>query len=137
MLCFCEKNDRSELRVEADVAVDPVWCNRCSYNLELEDLPLSEALKTELMNWVLRYGEWIDWDHDDRLVPGGLVLETAHNKEGKRLTERVQQELGADFRVVFRSSVFGWLMYRKPVPVEAVYSLYGILPIYPPWLIDV
>ncbi|SFB22953.1 hypothetical protein SAMN04488072_110123 [Lentibacillus halodurans] len=37
-------------KMEADYGVDPLWCSKCGYNLDIDDFPLSDELKSELMN---------------------------------------------------------------------------------------
>ncbi|WP_100374769.1 hypothetical protein [Bacillus sp. FJAT-45037] len=92
MYCFCEQKEAFELKVEGDIGADPIWCNQCSCNFELEDIPISDELKVELMRWVNKYGKWIDWGKD-KLIPNGIEMEEAHNKQGFILTERVKKEL--------------------------------------------
>lgn len=103
MKCNCEQEKCYEIKVEADVGADPFWCQRCGYNFDLDPFTLSMELKKELLNWMVQYGEWIDWD-TDKLVENGVKLEEKHNIEGERLTERVKKELGAAYRVVFSPS---------------------------------
>ena len=92
MQCFCEQKETYELKVEGDVGADPIWCNQCGFNFDLEDIPISNELKSELMDWVTRYGEWIDWDID-KLIPNGIEMEEENNKQGAKLTEKVKKEL--------------------------------------------
>jgi hypothetical protein len=40
MECHCEQKETSELKVEGDVGADPIWCNQCGCNLEIEDIPI-------------------------------------------------------------------------------------------------
>ncbi|SHG52713.1 hypothetical protein [Ornithinibacillus halophilus] len=104
MIC-CGTN---ELRVEADIGADPIWCNSCLMNLNLEDIAISKSLKQEMMDWVQQYGGWIDWKNEGQWVPNGLELERLHNEHGERLTEKVKQELGPKYKVVFSKSAYGW-----------------------------
>ncbi|MEW5548939.1 hypothetical protein ABGT22_02995 [Peribacillus frigoritolerans] len=66
MECFCEQKETYELKVEGDVGADPIWCNQCSCNLDIG--PISDTLTNELIEWVNRYGEWIDWDEDKKQI---------------------------------------------------------------------
>jgi hypothetical protein len=100
MECFCEQKETYELKIEGDVGADPIWCNQCSCNLDIEDIPISNELKLELMEWVTRYGEWIDWDHD-KLLSNGIELEEEHNKQGLNLTEKIKKELEGKYRIEF------------------------------------
>ena len=92
------------IKVEADFSADPLWCHKCSTNLDSEDFPLSEALKKELFEWVDAYGTWIDWETDG-IVAGGVDMETAHNARGAELTERVRKEL-PQYEVHFSPSTY-------------------------------
>lgn len=55
------------------------------------------------MEWVTKYGEWIDWDID-KLIPDGIEMEEEHNKQGAKLTEKVKTELRGKYRIKFSSS---------------------------------
>ncbi|WP_227551577.1 hypothetical protein [Metabacillus sediminilitoris] len=59
MECFCEQ--ARELKVDGDIGADPIWCNHCGCNFDLEDIPISNELKKgNCKNWVTIYGEWMD-----------------------------------------------------------------------------
>ncbi|MFS0783168.1 hypothetical protein [Bacillus sp. 1P06AnD] len=103
MDCMCDNQDIHELKLEADISADPVWCDRCGCNLELEDMPISAELKKELLEWGISYGEWIDWDKD-RFKDGGEQSENDHNAEGSRLLRKIQAELPANFTIAFSPS---------------------------------
>jgi len=49
MKCFGEPKKTYDLKIEGDVATDPIWCNQCGCNLDLDDIPISDDLKRELM----------------------------------------------------------------------------------------
>ncbi|EFV74831.1 hypothetical protein HMPREF1013_04857 [Bacillus sp. 2_A_57_CT2] len=103
MHCFCENKETFDLKVEGDVSADPIWCNQCGCNFDIEEVPLSEDLKDDLMRWAMMYGRWIDWSKDT-LLPNGIELENEHNKQGQQLTEKVKKELGTKYRVKFSPS---------------------------------
>ena len=103
MHCFCEQKETYELKIEGDVGTDPVWCHQCSCNFDLEDIPISNELKSELMEWGTQYGEWIDWD-TDKLIPNGIEMEEEHNKQGAKLSEKVMNELKEKYRIKFSPS---------------------------------
>ncbi|WP_231735329.1 hypothetical protein [Gracilibacillus massiliensis] len=104
--CLCKQRETKELKVEGDVGADPIWCNRCNCNLEIDEISISLGLKLELIHWMGKYGEWIDWDNDDEIVPNGLKLEDQHNKQGLKLTKQVQKQLEGQYIVVFSPSTF-------------------------------
>ncbi|MET3728078.1 hypothetical protein ABID52_001659 [Fictibacillus halophilus] len=103
MECFCDKPKIFELKLEADVGADPIWCNQCECNLDIDELPISEELRESVMNWAMQYGKWIDWDNDE-LCENGLVLEAEHNQLGQTLSENLQIELGETTTVRFSPS---------------------------------
>ena len=80
-----------------------MFCDECMCNLELENLSISDELKSELRKWILAYGTWIDWKKD-KLVPNGIELEEAHNKRGEQLTEKVKKEIGGQYKIRFSAS---------------------------------
>ncbi|QGU00013.1 hypothetical protein SYNTR_1419 [Candidatus Syntrophocurvum alkaliphilum] len=105
MKCLCEQKETYNLKVEADVGADPIWCKHCGCNLDIEDFSISLDLKSKLWKWVERYGEWIDWDNDE-IAHNGIKLEEEHNKQGLLLTKQVQKELEGHYEVSFSPSTF-------------------------------
>ncbi|MEK4715606.1 hypothetical protein MKY15_22385 [Sporosarcina sp. FSL K6-1540] len=105
MKCLCKQKEVHDLKVEGDIGADPIWCNQCGCNLDIEDIPISLALKSELMEWVWKYGKWIDWDKDG-VFPNGIELEEEHNKQGMYLTEKLRGELEDKYKVSFSPSTF-------------------------------
>lgn len=103
MQCLCKNKDPFDIKVEGDVGADPIWCNKCGCNFDIEEVPISDDLKDELMKWVMMYGEWIDWNKDS-LRSNGIELENGHNKLGQQLTDKVKKELGAKYTVTFSPS---------------------------------
>lgn len=103
MLCFCEDKKSFNLKVEGDVGADPIWCDECYSNFDIEDIPISKSLQVELTKWIQQYGEWIDWSNDV-LRTNGIQMEEEHNKLGKILTEKVQNELGTEYKIRFSPS---------------------------------
>ncbi|MRX73746.1 hypothetical protein GJU40_16515 [Bacillus lacus] len=112
MDCFCEEAEIYELKVEGDVGADPIWCNQCGCNLDLEYVPISNELKSELTEWITKYGEWINWDID-RIIPNGIEMEEEHIKQGAKLTEKVKEELLGKYRIKFSPSTMARSYARK------------------------
>lgn len=112
MECFCEQKETYELKVESDVGADPIWCNQCGCNFDIEDIPISNELIRELIEWVNMYGEWIDWDKD-KLLPNGIELEEEHNKNGLNLTEKIKKELEGKYRIKFSHSTMARMYANK------------------------
>lgn len=110
MECFCEQKETYELKVEGDVGADPIWCNKCGCNLDIG--LISNTLTKELIEWVNRYGEWIDWD-EDKLLPNGIALEEEHNKQGLTLTDKIKKELEGKYRIKFSPSAMARMYANK------------------------
>lgn len=106
MNCLCEQQETYKLKVEGDVGADPIWCNQCGCNLDLDDIPISDELKSKLSDWATKYGEWIDWDLD-QIIENGVDLEEEHNRQGAYLTEKVKLELRDKYRIKFSPSSMG------------------------------
>lgn len=106
MRCFCEQKETINLKIEGDVGADPIWCVECGCNLDLEDTPISYGLKMELVDWVTKYGKWIDWNSDE-IISKGIEMEEEHNRQGEDLTKQVKQELGGKYRITFSPSTMG------------------------------
>lgn len=87
--------------IEGDFGADPLWCGQCHANLELEELPLSASLQTELTTWMCDFGEWIDIENDSFLA-GLEHLAQEHDKRGAQLAQKVADELGSEVTVTFR-----------------------------------
>lgn len=100
MNCFCESGKTIELKIEGDVGADPFWCNKCSCNFNIEDIPISDELAKEMSSWIMKYGEWIDWE-EDRLFPNGIEKEDAFNQGGVVLMEKVKREIGNTYVITY------------------------------------
>ena len=102
---YCGSHKLKKLRVQADISADPLWCDRCLTNLDIDDFSLSKGLKQDLQEWIYDYGKWIDWENDG-IVPNGVLLEQQHNDRGAELTKKVKQALEGQYEVVFFPSTF-------------------------------
>lgn len=105
MIDLCRCNKTYDLKVEGDISADAIWCNKCYSNFDIEEVPISNKLKIELRQWIMQYGKWIDKENDG-IFPGGVELEAKHNKEGLKLTEKVQKELIGKYKVTFSPATF-------------------------------
>lgn len=112
MDCCCESGMTNQLKLQGDVDTDPIWCEVCGCNLEIEDLPISNDLAKELDFWAEQYGEWIDWE-TDRLLSNGVELEDHYNGRGVLLTEKLQTELGDSYKIVYSPSTSARLYAQK------------------------
>ena len=100
MNCCCDSGITNDLKIEGDVGADPIWCNRCGCNLDIEDVPVSNELAEELSDWAKSYGTWIDWEQD-KLLPHGNQLEKEFNQRGYFLTGKVKQEFSRNYKITF------------------------------------
>lgn len=103
MRCGC-KSETYSLKVEADYTADPIWCNICGWNLDIDDIPLSNKLKEAFLEWALAYDKLIDRDIVKAVNNKDETLEK-HNEKGFELTEKLKKELSAKFSVVFVKSI--------------------------------
>lgn len=95
MQCFC-KEQSYDLVIEADFGADPIWCGKCGCNLNLEEIPLTGKLKDELISWVQAYSKSVI-DESEYIYK----VTHQHNKNGIKLAEKVQSELGAKYTISF------------------------------------
>ena len=102
-LCRCQKI--KQVKVEADISADPLWCGRCFSNLDIDYFALPLELKQELKAWIDDYGKWIVWENDG-IVQGGVSMEQQHNERGALLTVEVKIALRDQYDVVFSPSTF-------------------------------
>jgi len=102
MECGC-KQETKQLILEGEFGADPIWCAKCQYNIELDEMPLSDELKDELLDWANSFGQWADLE-TSQFIEGGETLEVAHNERGKRLAQVVQEALGKGYSVQFVAS---------------------------------
>ncbi|MGV8981142.1 hypothetical protein [Clostridium sp.] len=95
MECFCNQKNY-DLILEANYGADPIWCRKCGCNLDLDIFPLSQELIKELVNWVKNYSNLV-------LDESEYIYEVSkqHNKEGLKLLEKVQKELGAKYTITY------------------------------------
>jgi len=84
-VCNCQFT--SSLKLEADFVADPIWCNVCGWNLDIDDFPLTVNLKNDLYQWTEQYKK---------------ISINEHNVNGQNLTEKVKEELGSEYRIIFK-----------------------------------
>ncbi|MEH7098236.1 hypothetical protein [Neobacillus vireti] len=83
-ICKCEYV--KSFKIEADYHADPIWCNVCGWNLDIDEFPLSDKLKDELYQWTKQYKR---------------MQIKEHNTFGQNLTEKVKEELGSQYKIIF------------------------------------
>jgi len=90
---------RRAYKVEADFA-DPIWCADCNWNLDIDDFSISDELREEFDQWVEQYQKKIRLQKKCS-SPNLLQFVSEHNEIGRRLAERLEQELGGNVSVTF------------------------------------
>jgi hypothetical protein len=96
-VCFCDET--FHILVEAEVSADPVWCGKCHANLGLDEFPISEELKKELMNWNMDFDKHLP-AHEYNGVTKSFAKRL--NEEGEKLTQRLSEELPRSYTVQYR-----------------------------------
>jgi len=99
----CKCKEIKKITLEADFGADPIWCGVCKYNLDFDDLDISEELRQEIYVWENSFGTWLDLDTDE-LEDGGEVEEEAFNARGLELLEKIKAELGNTYEWSYRPS---------------------------------
>lgn len=86
------------LRVFPDYAADPVWAE--TGMVDLDTLPLSDPLVTALRGWA-REWEALMGVEVARYEIDDAVAHEAWQRQGLRLTRRLQSELGSTYRIEY------------------------------------
>ena len=89
MECGCKQLTK-QLLLEGEYGADPVWCAVCQYNIEIDELAVSDTLLDELLHWGNAYGQWVDLEQGV-LIEGGAEMEVAyrHLYDGGRCRRRL------------------------------------------------
>lgn len=100
MECFC-KEESFNLKLEADFIPDPIWCNKCGCNLDTNDIPLSNELKSEIRLWLHNYSKLLNVEIKSENY---FKLHQQHNNQGLQLAKKIQSELGDKYSVEYYPS---------------------------------
>ena len=73
----------------------PLWDEKGL--LEPEQLPLSSALRDQLVSWALDFQKHYHWQDGW----GGTDVASEHLGQGQRLFEQLREELGDDYEIAF------------------------------------
>lgn len=101
MKCKCKQT--TKITLEADFGSDPIWCSVCGYNLDIEELDITEDLRQAIFVWENQFGEWLDLETDE-LEEGMEHLEEAFNYRGQELLTELQKQLGHTYEFTFEPS---------------------------------
>lgn len=85
--------------VEAETHADPVWCGKCTANLDLDEFPISEELKQNLTNWNDEFHKHLIM-HDFNGVTSSFAKKL--NQEGEKWTNKLKEELPTSYTVQYR-----------------------------------
>ena len=102
--CGCKEGTTTSITIEGEFGADALWCTKCTYNLDVEELPVSDSIKDALLEWAAQYGVWIDLE-TNRLVEDAEQLEKTHNAAGQVLADKLKAELGIAYTIQFTPSV--------------------------------
>lgn len=75
-------------------------------DLDPKNLPISETLQAQLMNWARAYDETLNLDDPMKSGFKTVVAKDAFEAEGMRLADRLRKELGAEFEVQMDARAF-------------------------------
>jgi hypothetical protein len=84
-----------------DYGADPLWARDSrgeSGMVEIDSLPLSEALSRDLRAWAKSFMD-ITWPPDTRVADQAMFR--LHSQEGAELAARLRRELGDGVEVVY------------------------------------
>lgn len=93
------------IKLMADFDCYPLWDMDDGGDIDPTDLPLSEATIERLLNWQNIYDGIIDWDDPASAGFASKQEERAFEREGISLWQKVQQELGDDYQVFYKSQL--------------------------------
>ncbi|PCK22548.1 hypothetical protein CEY02_03890 [Bacillus pumilus] len=102
-VCCREFEDHPYVKIEGTYGGEPFQCGHCQCHLERDDVPLSDALFSNIWNWTIQYGRWFDEETED-LLPDGVEMEKKFNQEGERMTEEVTRALSPTYQVEYSPS---------------------------------
>jgi hypothetical protein len=88
-MLFKNKCNHTEYKLEADFA-DPVWCAKCSWNFDIEDLKISEELQKQLVFWVQEYIKIKNLKGSPEEI---MSMKLNFNKWGEMLKVKLELEL--------------------------------------------
>ena len=95
-----------KIKLMADYRCHPLWDEQSGKNIDPNNLPISDLLKKELIVWSEVYDQKLKWD--DPISSGFQSAEdvTTFVKDGRSLCQKLTQELGEKFTVIFPSEYY-------------------------------
>ncbi|ENH95808.1 hypothetical protein J416_13886 [Gracilibacillus halophilus YIM-C55.5] len=69
---------------------------------DIDDFPLSNKLKSELINWVMEYERMLEQtDYGEKITHNTTLLVKSHDEKGWRLYQKIKLELGDGYKVSY------------------------------------
>jgi hypothetical protein len=92
------------IKLVADYQCFPLWkANGEVGNINPDDLPLTDDLKTMLRNWSASYDRTLNQDYPPDSAFSSPAEEETFEDEGKRLWQELQEQLGTNYKVIYKS----------------------------------
>ncbi|WP_312381746.1 hypothetical protein [Stutzerimonas balearica] len=90
-----------KLRLASEYLAGPIFCSEpdAMGHIDVDDLPLSQELKSEITVWDSEYQATFNSDYPPDSGFGSPEVELRHIAEGQQLAEKMQQELGGEYKV--------------------------------------
>lgn len=90
MQCYC-KEQVYYLRFEASLVSDPIRCDKCGCSVDIDGMPLTAELKSELGAWIKDYNKLSEGEIKPKDV---FEFLQQHSEHGLNLKEKTKKELG-------------------------------------------
>ncbi|NMM63368.1 hypothetical protein HBE96_11900 [Clostridium sp. P21] len=104
MQCGC-KDKTNILKVQGNRdLVSPIWCDKCGWNIKLDELQISNELKSELISWNLCYRKLIN-PKTGEYIDNWIEFREQYDRRGCKLSERLQLELKEEYIIRFESFI--------------------------------
>lgn len=90
-----------KLRLANEYLAGPIFCPEpdAMGHIDVDDLPLSQELKTEIAAWDSEYQATFNSHYPPDSGFGSSEIEVRHIAEGRQLAKKMQEELGEGYKV--------------------------------------
>lgn len=94
-----------KIKLMPDYQCYPLWAldEEALDNLNPQTLPLSSETIWRLEDWAKRFDSWMNWDDPTSSIEPSTKAVVAFDEEGRRLWQRLIQELGPNYEVYYKS----------------------------------
>lgn len=92
-----------KLRLASEYLAGPIFCPELDKmgHIDVDDLPLSQELKAEIIAWDREYQATFNSDYPPDSGFSSPEVRLRHIAEGQQLAEKLQQELGGDYTIEY------------------------------------